>query len=158
MSAVTTSNFELASRLRLVITRTARRLRQEAGEGVSPSQLAALATLERHGPLSPSELADREQVKRPTATRVIGRLVEADLAERTADPGDRRCALISVTAAGRALLRRLRERKTAYLAQRLHQLDPEEEAALERAVEVLEQLLEGEMTGTSAASRRGGPG
>lgn len=143
-SKTTPVDFELASRLRLAITRTARRLRQEAGEDLSPSQLSALAALERHGPLSPSELAEHEQVKRPTATRVIGCLAEAGLVARTADPHDRRCALLSVTADGRALLRRLRERKTAYLARRLHDLDAEETAALERAAEVLEHLLEGD--------------
>jgi DNA-binding MarR family transcriptional regulator len=144
LTAEATTDFELAARLRLAITRTARRLRQEAGEGLSPSQVAALATLERHGPLSPSELADREQVKRPTATRVVALLAEAGLAERTADPDDRRGALVSVTPRGRSLLRRLRERKTAYLARRLHELDAEETAALERAAEVLEHLLEGD--------------
>jgi DNA-binding MarR family transcriptional regulator len=135
---------ELAARLRLSITRTARRLRQEGSEGYSPSQVAALATLERHGPLSPSELAEREQIKRPTATKVIGRLVEAGLAERTANPDDRRCALVSLTAEGTALLRRVRERKTAYLARRLHELDADDTAALARAADVLERLLEGD--------------
>jgi DNA-binding MarR family transcriptional regulator len=140
----TSVDLELAARLRLAITRTARRLRQEAGEDLSPSQAAVLATLDRHGPLSPSELAAREQVKRPTATRVIARLVEAGLVERTADPDDRRCALVSLTAEGRALLRRLRERKTAYLATRLHKLDADDTQALERAADVLERLLEGD--------------
>ena len=59
---------DLAVRLRLVIARTARRLRQEAGEELSPSQAAALATIDRHGPLTPSELAIRERIQRPTAT------------------------------------------------------------------------------------------
>ena len=62
---------ELAPRLRWAITRMARRLRQEAGTDLGPSQVAALATIERHGPLSPSELADRERIKRPTATRIL---------------------------------------------------------------------------------------
>lgn len=145
MSADTTPvDSELAARLRLAITRTARRLRQEGSEGFSPSQVAVLATLERHGPLSPSELAEREQVKRPTATRVIARLGEAGLVTRTADPDDRRCALVSLTPEGAALLRRVRARKTAYLARRLHDLDADDTRALERAADVLERLLEGE--------------
>ncbi len=135
---------ELAARLRLAITRTARRLRQEGSEGYSPSQVAALTTLERHGPLSPSELAEREQIKRPTATKVIARLADAGLAERTANPDDRRCALVSLTPDGTALLRRVRERKTAYLASRLHELDADDAHALERAADVLERLLEGD--------------
>ncbi|MGZ5325932.1 MAG: MarR family winged helix-turn-helix transcriptional regulator [Solirubrobacterales bacterium] len=137
-------DLELAARLRLAITRTARRLRQEAGADLGPSQVAALATVERHGPLAPSELATVERIRRPTVTRIITRLAEAGLVERTADPDDGRGALVSITAEGRALLKRLRRRKTAYLAQHLGDLDPEDAAALERAVEVLERMLEGE--------------
>jgi DNA-binding MarR family transcriptional regulator len=140
----TKSDLELASRLRLAIVRTSRRLRQEAGNELSPSQVAALATRDRHGPLSPSQLALREQIKRPTATRVIGRLVDAGYAERTADPTDKRGALVTPTAEGKALLKRVRARKTAYLADRLHELDAEDAAALERAADVLERLLEGD--------------
>jgi DNA-binding MarR family transcriptional regulator len=141
-TSLTSSDLELAARLRLAIVRTARRLRQEAGNELSPSQGAALATLERHGPLSPSELASREQIKRPTATKVIARLVEAGYAERTADPADKRCALVTITPEGVALLRRVRALKTAYLADRLHELDAADAAALERAADVLERLLE----------------
>lgn len=135
---------ELASRLRLAITRTARRLRQEAGTDLGPSQLAALATIERHGPLAPSELAERERVRRPTATRVLARLVDAGLVERIPDPTDGRSAIVSATPQGRALLRRLRRRKTAYLARRMRELPRGDVEALARAAEVLERLLEGE--------------
>ena len=134
----------LAARLRLVITRTGRRLRQEAGTDLSPSQASALASVDCHGPLTPSELADRERVKRPTATRIVSRLAEEGLIERTADPADARSALLSVSAAGRALAGRMRKRKNAYMARRLRGLDPGDLAALEQATEVLEQLLEGE--------------
>ena len=135
-------DLQLAARLRLAITRTARRLRQEAGADLGPSQVAALATVERHGPLSPSELASVERIQRPTVTRIVGRLAEAGLIERTADPEDGRAALVSITAEGRELLRRLRSRKTAYLAQHLGELAPADAAALERTVELLEGMLE----------------
>jgi DNA-binding MarR family transcriptional regulator len=135
---------ELAARLRLAITRTARRLRQEAGTDLGPSQLAALATIERHGPLAPSDVAARERIKRPTVTRILARLDAAGLVERLPDPSDGRAAIVSVTSEGRALLRRLRQRKTAYLARRLGELPAEDIAALERAAGVLEALLEGE--------------
>jgi DNA-binding MarR family transcriptional regulator len=135
---------EVAARLRLAITRVARRLRQEAGGELSPSQAAALATIERHGPLTPSELAELERVRRPTATRVLSRLTELRLIERQPDPGDARSALINASPTGRDLLRRLRTRKTAYLATRLRELDPEEVATLDRAAAILEGLLEGE--------------
>ena len=133
---------ELASRLRLVITRTARRLRQEAGTELSPSQTAALATIERHGPLTPSELAEIERVKRPTATRILRGLEEEGLVARTPDPKDGRSALISLSAEGRERLRRLRQRKNAYLARRMRDLDPDEVGTLEHAAAILERLLE----------------
>src|SRR6478609_2327736 len=108
-----------AARLRMAIVRTARRLRQEAAGGgteLTPTGASALATVERHGPLTPSELAEIERVKRPTATRTLRVLEEAGLIERAPDPGDGRSCLVSVNAAGRERLRRLRSRKNAYLA------------------------------------------
>src|SRR5215212_3076844 len=79
-----TSPPDLAVRLRLAITRTSRRLRQESGSGLSPTATAALATVDRHGPLTPSELAQRERVQRPTITRLVARLEEMGLLERAA--------------------------------------------------------------------------
>jgi DNA-binding MarR family transcriptional regulator len=140
----TSSQADLAVRLRHVIARTARRLRQEAGSGLTPSQSAALATIDRHGPLTPSELADRERIKRPTATRVIAWLEEAGLVDRTRDPQDGRSSLVALAPAGRELLTRLRTRKDAYLARRLRELDAEERATLDRAAAILERVLEGE--------------
>jgi DNA-binding MarR family transcriptional regulator len=135
---------ETASRLRLAITRTARRLRQEAGVDLSPTASAALATIERHGPLTPSELAEIEKVKRPTASRILNFLEGDGLILRTPDPADGRSALVAVTAEGASRLRRLRSRKNAYLARRMRDLEAEEVAALERAAEILERLLERE--------------
>jgi DNA-binding MarR family transcriptional regulator len=135
---------ELASRLRLAIVRTARRLRQQAGTDLSAALTAALSTVERHGPLTPSELADLERVKRPTATRIVARLAEQGLVARASDPHDRRSSLVSITSSGRSLLRRLRGRKNAYLARRMRKLDSADVATLESAVEVLERMVEGE--------------
>jgi DNA-binding MarR family transcriptional regulator len=135
---------EVAARLRVAIFRTARRLRQEAGVDLSPAALAALGTIERHGPLTPSELADLEGVRRPTATRMIARLDAEGLIVRTRDPADGRSSLVSVSSGGRALLRRLRKRRTAYLARRLRELQAEEVSVLARAAQILEQVLEGE--------------
>ena len=131
-------------RLRHVIARTARRLRQEAASELSPSQSAALATVDRHGPLTPSELALRERIKRPTATRVIAWLEASRLVDRTPDPHDGRSSLVTLTPAGRELLARARTRKDAYLARRLRELSPEERATLDRAAAILERVLEGE--------------
>ena len=135
---------DLAVRLRLAITRTSRRLRQEAGTGLSPTLTAALATIDRHGPLTPSALAARERVQRPTATRLVARLEELGVVQRAGAPADRRSSLLSVTPEGRALLEEMRGRKTAYLAHRIEKLEPEERAALDRAAAILERLLEDE--------------
>jgi DNA-binding MarR family transcriptional regulator len=138
---------EAAARLRMAIVRTARRLRQEAalaggGTELSPTAAAALATVERHGPLTPSELAEIERVKRPTATRTLRLLVEAGLVDRAPDPDDGRSAVVSVSAAGRERLRRLRVRKNAFLARRMRELPAGDVEALERAAAILEELLE----------------
>ena len=140
--ATTSRAPHLASRLRLAVARTARRLRQEAGGGLSPTLTAALASIENHGPLTPSELADRERIKRPTATRLIGTLEEGGLIVRTSDPGDRRSSLIAITPEGRELMRTLRTRKDLYLARRLQRLSAEDRETLDRAAELLERLLE----------------
>jgi DNA-binding MarR family transcriptional regulator len=140
----TTSQADLAVRLRLAIARTARRLRQEAGEELSPSQTTALATIDRHGPLTPSELAVRERIQRPTVTRIVARLEEDGLVQRTRDPQDGRSSLVALTTAGRELLARGRTRKDAYLARRLRELDAEERASLHHAAAILERLLEEE--------------
>ena len=138
--AITSTTPELAARLRPVVTRVARRLRQEAG-GLTPTLGAALATIERHGPLTPSELADRERVKRPTATKLVSRLESEGLVARTPDPADGRSSLIAITAEGRGLLREVRQRKDAYLQRRLRTLSPGERATLAEAAELLERLL-----------------
>ena len=140
----TSSRTELAGRLRLAVTRTARRLRQEGGGGLSPSLTSALSTVDRHGPLTPSELATRERVQRPTATRIVARLEEQGLTARTADPADGRSSLVSATAEGRALLQALRTQKDAYLARRLATLTADERATLTAAAAILEGLLEEE--------------
>ncbi len=133
---------DIAAPLRLAITRMARRLRQEADPGLTPSQLAALATIERHGPLTPSDLARIERISRPTATGILRGLVDAGLVDRRPDPADGRSALVEIEERGRKLLNRLRSRKNAYLSRRLAGLDREELETLERAAEILERLQE----------------
>ena len=132
---------DLAPRLRLAIVRTARRLRQEAGTELSPSLTAALSTVERHGPLTPGEVAMRERIERPTATRVLARLEEQGLIDRMPDVRDGRSSLLTASKAGRDLLAELRTRKTAFLAARIEDLDADDRATLERAAVILERML-----------------
>jgi DNA-binding MarR family transcriptional regulator len=128
----------------MAIVRMARRLRQEADTGgeTSPTIAAALATIERCGPLTPSALAEHERIKRPTATRAAAQLEARGLVTRTPDPTDGRVTHLAITPAGRALLRRIRSRKNEYLARRLRELEPDELATLGRAAEIVERLLD----------------
>jgi DNA-binding MarR family transcriptional regulator len=133
---------ELASRLRLAVTRLARRLRTQLPGELSPSQLATLSSVERLGPITLGELSSVERVKPPTMTKIVACLEEQGLVTRTVDRTDRRVARVEATAAGLRFLDQSRRQKDAYLAERLHSLDRSERAALERAVDVLERLLE----------------
>lgn len=135
---------ELPSRLRLVVTRLARRLRQHADAKVSPTQQAILATVDRRGPLTLGELAAVERVQPPTITAAVTRLVDEGLVARRPDPDDRRVARVQITAAGRRLLERIRSRKNAYLERRLRTLSAGELATLAAAAEILERVLEDE--------------
>lgn len=141
-----TSISDTASHLSSAIVRTARVLRQDAAAeaGLGAGNTAALATIKRDGPLTPSELAEIERVKRPSMTRTLACLDREGLIERTPDPADGRSSLVSISAAGRERLALLRRRKSAYLARRLDKLDPEEVATLARAAEILERMREEE--------------
>lgn len=131
----------LASALRVSLTRLNRRLRrQAAGHSLTPTQLATLATVERHPGVTPGELAEHEKMQPPSMTRVIAVLEERGLVERTPHPTDRRQVTVTCTEAGVELLRRERRMKEAWLAQRLKELSPEERAALRAAAPVLEKL------------------
>jgi DNA-binding MarR family transcriptional regulator len=136
------SDLELAARLRLSVTRLARRLRQQSGEGLTPSQNSALASIERHGALTPSELATIERIQRPTATRVLAGLTDSGLVARETDKLDRRVSRVRITPAGAALLKRVRSRKNAYLVRRLRRLTPEQLELLEQAAALIEQLID----------------
>jgi DNA-binding MarR family transcriptional regulator len=140
----TTNESDLADRLRLAVTRLARRLRQQSGNDASPTQLSALATVERRGPITLGRLAEAERVKPPTMTAAATRLVADGLLARHVDESDRRIVRVAITPAGRKLLARNRSRKTAELERRLRRLSPEDRHTLDRAVVVLDRLLEQE--------------
>ncbi|MEA2355235.1 MAG: hypothetical protein QOD61_1364 [Solirubrobacteraceae bacterium] len=133
---------ELAARLRVVLLRTSRRLRHRGDTGLSPSLTNALIAVARRGPLTPSELADGEQVKRPTATRLIACLEQAGLVSRDPDPDDGRSYRVGVTPRGASLLASVAGCNDAYLARGLGGFEPEELATLARAADLLERLLE----------------
>lgn len=134
---------ELASRLRLAVTRLHRRLRQQAVGGLSPAQTSALASTERLASPTLGELASHESVQPPSMTRIVAVLEEMGLVTRIIDPTDRRVARIEVTLAGREVLAESRSRKNVYLARQLHRLTPEEREDLGGLTAVLERLAEG---------------
>jgi DNA-binding MarR family transcriptional regulator len=137
---------ELASRLRLSVTRLARRLRQQASAEaeLSPSQVATLSSVERLGPITLGDLAAVERVQPPTMTRIVSGLEDAGLVSRHVDDKDRRIARVQTTVAGRKFLERTRSRKDLYLSSRVRTLDADDRAVLARAAVILEKLLEGE--------------
>ena len=131
---------ELAGRLRLANARLHRRLRQEADTGLSPSQQSALATIDVQGPMTLGDLAAAEQVTPPTITKVVARLEEEGLIDRTVDPSDRRIVRVSTTAEGRRRLAHSRARRNAFLAARLDDLGPDAVRRLHDAIGALEEL------------------
>ncbi len=132
---------EVAARLRLSATRLARRLRQEAGTGLTPSQLSALATVHNHGPLTLGSLAEREQVAPPSITKVVTKLEADGLLQRSPDPTDRRVSHVRTTTVGAELVDESRRRKTAWLTDRIPELAHDERDRPAAAPDVLDRLL-----------------
>lgn len=143
MPAIAPPDTALAARLRLAVTRLARKLRKEAEPGVSPTMLAALSSIEQAERLTMSDLCAAEQVQPPTMTRVVAAMVEAGLVAREPDLEDGRVVWVRLTPGGKKLLERSRRRKEAYLVRELRGLEPRELAVLEEAAGILERLTEG---------------
>jgi DNA-binding MarR family transcriptional regulator len=137
----TPSTSDLARSLGISLLRFGRSLRQRSDVELSPSLISALVAVRRHGPLTPSELADHERVKRPTATRFIACLEHGGLVSRTADPDDGRSYRVAATPQGVELVIAARRQQDAYLAERLELLDADDLATLARATEILERLI-----------------
>lgn len=126
--------------MRLSATRLARRLRQQADAGLTPSQLSALAVIEFHGSLTLKSLAEHERLAPPSITRVVNKLEADGLVVRTNDLGDRRITRVATSAQGAALMVESRRRKTAWLAGQIARLDPDQQRRLAAALDVLDVL------------------
>jgi DNA-binding MarR family transcriptional regulator len=116
-------------------------VRRRAVGDLTLSQISALVSLEQHGSLRAGDLAARESVSAPTMTRILAVLEERGLVAREVDPSDRRASSVHLTDAGADMLAVLRRERTAFLADRLAQLDDEGRRRLTDAVEVLEELV-----------------
>jgi DNA-binding MarR family transcriptional regulator len=134
---------ELSSQLRVGVMRMARRLRAERTDtSLSLNQLAVLGTLDRHGMLTPRELAAHEKVRPPSMTRIVAGLEERGLVLRSPHPTDGRQVLLANTPEATALLRADSRRKDVWLSKRLAELSAEERDTLRRAAEILERVAQ----------------
>jgi DNA-binding MarR family transcriptional regulator len=134
---------ELASSLRPSLLRLTRMIRnQRVDMSITLTQLSAMATLEKNGPLGAGELAARERVQPPSMTKVIASLEEHGFVRREAHPSDKRQAIIVLTEAGHDLLMSERRSREAWLAQRLGVLTADERALLTKVIPVLDKLAE----------------
>src|SRR3954454_14582204 len=142
-AATRTTISELASQLRPALLRLTRIVRnQRVDMSVTLTQLSAMATLQKRGPMSAGELANCERVQPPSMTKVLANLEERQLVRRDAHPTDRRQAIIAITPAGVALLDSERRSRDAWLSKRLGTLSAEERALLQRVVPILDKLAE----------------
>jgi DNA-binding MarR family transcriptional regulator len=122
---------------------TSRRLRLERStDDVTPGQFTVLAVLDRHGPLTPGELATHEKVRPPSMTRTIAALEGLGLVTRTGHPTDGRQVLVALSELGRAVVVETRRRRDAWLARRLAALEPAERAVLAQAAQILSKVAE----------------
>ena len=132
----------MATEVRLLAGRLIRRLRQEAGGGLTPSQLSALASVERLGPIHLGALARVEGVSPPSLTRAVDRLEEQGAVRRVPDPVDGRAVRVEITPGGRAAIEDLRTARDAFLAKGLATLTGDERRFVSEAVRLLGRLLE----------------
>jgi DNA-binding MarR family transcriptional regulator len=132
----------IADRLRPVLLRVGRELRREArAVGISPEQVSLLVAIKYERGIGVRELAAHERVSPPAMSKHVDRLERDGLVRRTPSADDRRRVGLTLTEEGQRVLRRVRSRRTAWLASRLGKLSPSELAAVEAAVEPLSRLL-----------------
>ena len=132
----------IADRLHSAAIHLLRRLRREdTKSGLSAPRLSALSVLVFGGPVTLGELANAEQVRPPTMTRLISALEAEGLVSREADPDDGRLTRIRATPKGRALLFRGRARRVAALAAEVRGLGAGERADLDRALTILDGVI-----------------
>lgn len=142
-TATRTTIAELASQLRPALLRLTRLVRnQRVDMSVTLTQLSAMGTLRKSGPMSAGELAACERVQPPSMTKVLANLEQRGLVRRDIHPTDRRQVVLAITPAGEQLLSSERRLRDAWLTRRLGTLTPEERALVQRAIPILEKLAE----------------
>src|SRR5919201_1043914 len=132
---------ELAALLRPSLLRLTRLVRnQRVDTSVTLTQLSAMGTLRKRGPMSPGDLAAYERVQPPSMTKVLGSLEEKGLIRRTPHASDRRQAIITLTDRGIELLDSERRARDAWLARRLAEMTAEGRGRLRDILPVLDKL------------------
>ncbi|SCL44481.1 DNA-binding transcriptional regulator, MarR family [Micromonospora eburnea] len=132
---------QLAPQLRDAITRLNRRVRQARPVGdLTVTQVSALTSLNLAGALTPRELADVERVQPPTMTKIVAKLEERGLVQRTPHPTDGRQVILAATEGGRAVLEQFERARNEWLADRLAALTEEERDTLRRAANILQGI------------------
>ena len=132
----------VANQLRPALLRLSRELRQETEQlGVTSRQVTLLWLIRNNPGMSLRELAAEERISAPALSGYVDRLEKAGLLARVRDESDRRRVGLALTDEGERLLRRVRARRTTWLADRLRGLDDDELAAVEAAIEPLGKLL-----------------
>jgi DNA-binding MarR family transcriptional regulator len=135
------STAQLAVLLRDALTRLNRRVRQTRPVGdLTATQLSALTSLELAGALTPGELAEVERVRPPTMTKIVSKLEERGLVQRTPHPSDGRQVILATTGQGRDVLAQFERAREEWLAQQLADLTAEEREILRRAAEILRRV------------------
>jgi DNA-binding MarR family transcriptional regulator len=133
---------QVALRLHAAAIRLLRALRrQDAATGVGPARLSALSVIVFRGPLTLGALAEAEQVRPPTMSRIVAGLEREGYVRRATDAADRRRAHLHATAAGRRLMEKGRRRRIDELARWLGALPPEELDRLEQAALLMERVV-----------------
>ena len=142
VSDVTLSSDVVASELRPVLLRLARELRKETEQlGITSRQATLLWLVKRSPGLSLAELAAEEGISPPAMSGHVDRLERAGLLERIRSSDDRRRVGLRLTGEGERLMRRVRARRTTWLADRLRTLEPEALESIERALPALLRLV-----------------
>ena len=130
------------TRLKVALARLSRRLRRNELAGLTPTQLAALATVERSGPMRLGDLAAAEGIAPSTLTRLVTALEDSGHVRRCTDPSDARVSTLAITTHGLEALERIRKENTLMLTASLRLLTTEQRRALAAALPVLERLAE----------------
>ena len=137
-----TKTEELADRLHSAAIHLLRQVRvQDSATGLAPARLSALSVLVFSGAMSLNDLAQAEQVRPPTMSRIVDALESAGLIRRTVNPQDRRAVVLEATEKGIAILWQGRKRRVRFLAKHLSRLSEQERKQIDAAIKAIQKAM-----------------